>query len=302
MELQAPRYFEKFKCIADKCCHNCCVGWEIDIDEEAKARYAQTAGEIGSLIRAGIVSDEDGAHFALCSDGHCALLDDRGLCRIITALGEGALCEICREHPRFYNVVGDRMECGLGAACEEAARLILGEADYGALVHVGEAEASLSAPAEIDTVAVRRAIYAILSDPTLPYEERLAVIAEKYEVPALPSEAALRALFATLEYLDEAHRAMFEAISLDVHPRGEAAVLCERFFAYLVHRHVAPARTARELCLALGLAFVLERLFRYLLCVCALSSVVSAGIVSEELEYSEDNTDAVRFELEMSSL
>ena len=33
MKLIAPDYYNKFSCIADKCRHSCCVGWEIDIDE-----------------------------------------------------------------------------------------------------------------------------------------------------------------------------------------------------------------------------------------------------------------------------
>ena len=35
MDIFAPSYYKKFKCIADKCHHNCCIGWEIDIDDEA---------------------------------------------------------------------------------------------------------------------------------------------------------------------------------------------------------------------------------------------------------------------------
>ena len=31
MKLYAPKYYNEFKCIADKCTHSCCVGWEIDM-------------------------------------------------------------------------------------------------------------------------------------------------------------------------------------------------------------------------------------------------------------------------------
>ena len=33
MKLYAPEYYKQFQCIADKCTHSCCIGWEIDIDE-----------------------------------------------------------------------------------------------------------------------------------------------------------------------------------------------------------------------------------------------------------------------------
>ena len=39
MKLCAPKYYKKFRCIADKCEHNCCVGWEIDVDESALEKY-----------------------------------------------------------------------------------------------------------------------------------------------------------------------------------------------------------------------------------------------------------------------
>ncbi len=30
MNTYAPDYYTEFKCIADKCTHSCCVGWEIN--------------------------------------------------------------------------------------------------------------------------------------------------------------------------------------------------------------------------------------------------------------------------------
>ena len=30
-----PGYYSGFRCIADKCKNNCCIGWEIDIDKES---------------------------------------------------------------------------------------------------------------------------------------------------------------------------------------------------------------------------------------------------------------------------
>ena len=43
---------------------------------------------------------------------------------IFINLGEDRLCDICREHPRFYNWFGDYTEVGLGLCCEEAERLL----------------------------------------------------------------------------------------------------------------------------------------------------------------------------------
>ena len=38
MQNAYPDYYPLFHCIADRCRHNCCIGWEIDID-------SRTAGE-----------------------------------------------------------------------------------------------------------------------------------------------------------------------------------------------------------------------------------------------------------------
>ena len=107
MKLFAPKYYRDFACIADKCRHSCCVGWEIDIDGETLPKYAALDCDYAENIRASI-EQGDVPHFRMEADGRCAHLDDRGLCRIISNIGDCALCEICREHPRFYHTSATR--------------------------------------------------------------------------------------------------------------------------------------------------------------------------------------------------
>ena len=121
MKIRVPDYFVKFRCIADKCLDSCCIGWEIPIDEDTKAKYSHIDGELGREIA---TKTQHGC-FPLAENGRCAFLDNGGLCRIISALGDGYLCDICREHPRYYGVGSEGIEGGLGLACEEAARTIL---------------------------------------------------------------------------------------------------------------------------------------------------------------------------------
>ena len=116
-----PEYFQKFKCIADKCKDSCCIGWEIDIDEKTRKKYKALDTELGREI----VEKTKCGFFPLEKNGRCAFLDGKGLCRIISSVGEGYLCDICREHPRYYGISADGLEGGLGLGCEEAARLIL---------------------------------------------------------------------------------------------------------------------------------------------------------------------------------
>ena len=121
MKIRVPDYFLKFKCIADQCQDSCCIGWEIDIDGKTLDKYASLSGDLGCEIR----QKTQHGYFPLQNNGRCAFLDCEGLCRIISGVGEDYLCDICREHPRYYGVGKYGIEGGLGLACPEAARIIL---------------------------------------------------------------------------------------------------------------------------------------------------------------------------------
>lgn len=123
-----PAYYEAFRCTACACRHNCCIGWEIDIDAMSAARYASLPGEMGERIRAAIEPGEP-PHFRLGNAGRCAMLREDNLCEIQRTLGEGALCDICRDHPRYRVFLPGRTEIGLGLCCEEAARLLLSQTE-----------------------------------------------------------------------------------------------------------------------------------------------------------------------------
>lgn len=122
MILRVPKYFNDFKCIADKCTDNCCVGWEVYIDKDTEKLYKALTVDGEAVTK--MIGKRGGAHF-VSKNGACPFLDSAGLCKIIAAHGEGALCEICREHPRFYNPLGGVTEGGIGASCPVGARLIL---------------------------------------------------------------------------------------------------------------------------------------------------------------------------------
>ena len=124
MNVYAPDYYPAFQCIASSCGHTCCAGWEIDIDPESLSRYDRLTGAFGERVRKSICR-EDTPNFILTEDGRCPLLNGDNLCALILHEGEGALCQICRDHPRFRNYFSCRVEMGLGLVCEEAARLIL---------------------------------------------------------------------------------------------------------------------------------------------------------------------------------
>ncbi len=289
--LYAPRYYAAFQCKADRCSHSCCVGWEIDIDEETLALYRSLPGAIGKEIREAI-DETDTPHFRLGADERCPLLDGRGLCRIISTVGEGYLCDICREHPRFYNTVGGRLEGGVGASCEEAARLILEEGDYATLLPLGTPD-SVCAPCGFDATPLRARLFTCLSDQAQPLEWRLAAIEQALSLPTPLTVETCRPLFAGLEYLDERHKALFLSCTTLPIPQGERGALYERFFAYLVYRHASGAEDERGFCCAVRMARLLSDLFLALQGQHNLLPVEAAVMISEEIEYSEENTQAL---------
>ena len=123
MKVRRPEYFKDFCCTGSACSDNCCIGWEIDIDMETMERYRKAEGAFGRRLHHSI-SSEDEPHFIL-KDERCPFLNKENLCDIILNLGNDSLCEICREHPRYYEWFGEFKEAGLGLCCEEAARLLL---------------------------------------------------------------------------------------------------------------------------------------------------------------------------------
>lgn len=116
-------YYPKFRCVADKCKHTCCAGWEMNIDKDTLDIYGKENSGFSSRLKLGV--DFENSRFRTDEKGRCAFLNDLGLCEIIMNLGEGRLCQVCRDHPRFRSFFVDRTETGLGLSCEEVARIVL---------------------------------------------------------------------------------------------------------------------------------------------------------------------------------
>ncbi len=143
-----PDYYDKFKCIADKCTDSCCIGWEIDIDPDMLKVYEKEGGALGEKLKKNI---NDGS-FILTEDERCPFLQSDGLCELICQKGDGYLCEICREHPRYYEFYGEYLDMGIGLCCEETCRLLFAEDKPLTFISEGEA----AADEEIEELLVLR--------------------------------------------------------------------------------------------------------------------------------------------------
>ena len=299
MKLFAPKYYKDFVCIADRCRHSCCIGWEIDVDTLTAKKYESMKAPYADEIRRSI-DPFPVPHFILASNERCPHLNASGLCNIILNLGEDCLCDICREHPRFYNDSSLGKEVGLGMVCEEACRIILTSDSYTDIIEIGEMECDAE-NTELDTVRLREHIYNILSDKALPYPEKLDRIYEDFGVsPSILDDSQWQSLLASLEYLDVSHRELFLSYSSEPSTPKSYEKVLERALAYFVFRHCTEAYDENDYRTSLGMCLFFERL---------LASVLKsehaknendcfafAQAISEELEYSEDNTDAIRSE------
>lgn len=142
MLLKTPGYYKDFQCIAGACKDSCCIGWEIDIDEDTKTYYEQVEGKFGERLRTHMVqADQEDidpqtglcmTSFELTEGRRCPFLNGQNLCDICIELGEEALSEVCTEYPRFtmeyfcdvekpYTLV--REKC-MALSCEEVGRLL----------------------------------------------------------------------------------------------------------------------------------------------------------------------------------
>lgn len=223
-----PDYCKDFHCKADKCQHTCCAGWVISIDEESLNRFNEDP-EISSEIKDGC--------FVLRDNGRCPFLRDDNLCRMILKHGEDYLCDICREHPRFYNPFEDHLEAGIGMVCEEACRLILDHNGPFSLLSDDGTEMEL--PEQVKK----------LFDGTVPLPEKLSALCGGRR-----ANSKLRAeIFAEMEILDPIWvKLLNKIIGSSVSYEDEDKIVSghEKEFtniaAYLMYRYEGAGRFASE--------------------------------------------------------
>ncbi|MBO5797229.1 MAG: flagellin lysine-N-methylase [Clostridia bacterium] len=277
MKQVMPAYYPAFRCVAEQCRHNCCIGWEIDIDADTYALYQEVPGDFGRRLGEGIAPGEPPT-FRLDGAERCVFLNDRGLCDIISTLGEEALCDICREHPRFYNEFTDRLEMGLGLCCEEAARLIVNRREPVTFLEEGE---ETPTPEEAAFFAARSRAIETLQDRTRPLMERIAALC-----PAdTRTPAQWAAVYRDLERLDGAWDGDLDRLAAQPVFSIPDEVTFEQLAVYFLYRHLKPEDFARRLAFSLHAAAVIVTLGGEV--------ADTARRYSAEVEYSDENIDCL---------
>ena len=300
MKLYAPSYYKHFKCIADKCKNSCCVDWEIDIDDASYEKYLA----IGKPLTDSITEREGVRCFAFAENGRCPHLNSDGLCSLIINYGEEYLADICREHPRFYHSIGERAEVGIGLVCEEAARLIITSKDAHFLEESGNVSSDYE-KSEYVTLAMRDEAIDTAISAEGDLEAKIKLLEQKYSLnPDIHSLEDWLDILLTLEILDEEWKKLVSAAKQA--RRSDSAEKFDREFenllTYFLFRHVSLSDSYCNLRARIAFSILSVRIIKYLFERserCDLDTLISlARLYSSEIEYSEDNTAELIFELE----
>lgn len=294
MKVFAPNYYKDFQCIAHKCRHSCCVGWEICIDEGSLEKYKNTDGDLGKRLAESI----DGDSFRLDKDERCPFLNRKGLCDIIIEKGEDYLCQICRDHPRFYNLFSHRTEAGLGLSCEEAARIILTQKERTYLTIIDEEPIDEELPSDVEryVISQREKIFDILQDRSRSIDHRAEKMLNEYQISfPFTSLEKWKAEFLKLEVLEQSWYERLECLTdevIDVPKRLECSF--EKLLLYFIYRHTANAVDEKDFSARVAFSYLSYSVIKTICMKLHPDADTLCDIArqySAEIEYSEENTD-----------
>ena len=306
MKEYVPSYYPAFSCIAGDCRHSCCIGWEIDIDAETAARYRTFSGEIGARMRETIDFTADPPRFLLQgAEERCPFLNARGLCDMILTCGEDALCQICRDHPRYRNFYSDRVEIGLGLCCEAAASLVLGWESPVTMVSLSDdGEDSTPTEEEQDYFALRDRLLSILQNRNQPLDARITELLSDVGGVRYDEMRGWAEFLSDLEILDPAWTEALAKIGEE--RESMPGVSGEQFLAYLLMRHLPKLLDGEDTAVLVSFAVLGYDLLCALYASSAEQEFASlcalVRLFSSEIEYSEENLYAVFDEIASSCL
>ena len=298
MILAYPDYYNEFTCIASRCCHSCCIGWEIDIDPCTAALYRTQKGELGERMAKNIDWSGEEPHFILGENERCPFLNENNLCDIILSLGEEAISEICTDHPRFRSFLSEREEIGLGLCCEEAGRIIISREKPLEIIEEGEGEYTADEDFLMD---LREDIFDIMNERSMPFSRRAYGVLDKIEGRIEEDNIACWSYFMMdLERLDEKWTQCLVSLVKRPFALGEIEKYMDEhgtwfsnLFNYFIFRHLFSALDDGDIDSKILFALLSCRIIAAL-CMgddgADLETVVEyARMYSSEIEYSDEN-------------
>ena len=234
-------YYPKFKCIADKCKHTCCAGWDMIIDNCTLNQYKKDASNFSNTLKSGI--DFKRSKFKSNKNKRCAFLNDNNLCDIILNLGENSLCQICKDHPRFRSRYGNVLETGIGFCCEEGAKLILSTEDKIELTLINDDDSDLSF-IEDCILKFRDKAVNIIQDRNIDINDRILSLLDLCSVKGDVDFSKILKTFNSLERLNKSWSIRLKKLKgKDVSTKtgDNLALYCEQFLVNSLYRHIITA-------------------------------------------------------------
>lgn len=296
MRIVAPDFYPAFRCRMGACRHTCCAHWEIDLDAETLARYQAVTGPFASRLEAGI--DASSGSIRLGDGERCPFLNKAGLCEIILHLGEGALCQVCADHPRYRSFFSDRTEVGLGLCCEAAAALTLGHVGPWRMITVGEdGDPPREDAEEARLTALRDGLFEQVGSGSAPIADLVDALDARCGVTARRSLSDWASFLLTLERLDEQWTTCLTRLRDAPPPDAPDAPQNEQplrqLYQALLHRHLPHALEDGDVS---GWLVWVNAMWRVVRAVAHQMGDLpdAARLWSAEIEYSEENIEAVK--------
>lgn len=301
MKILAPDYYKDFNCIADRCKHSCCIGWEIDIDDDTFEYYESIDSDFGKRLQESIVKQDGCNCFKLAENERCPFLNKNNLCDIILNLSEDALCQICSDHPRFRNFYSDRIEVGLGLCCEEAAKLVLSKQDRVKIIEIDDDEFTDELN-DFEKIFFdkRNKYFEYFQNRELSIKERMSLDNNHYSKDILQK-------YLSLEILDDSWKALISELTehyddiANIQLSSEFDICFEQLLVYFTYRHFAllvdginEESLLNFIKLSANIIYSLCQLHIYKDKELSISDICEyARMYSSEIEYSQENLDAL---------
>lgn len=318
-----PYFSDSFVCKADKCSDTCCAGWEIDIDSETLSKYKNLQSCHYEKLMQGICSDNGVYSFRLKDNERCWFLAENGLCDIYSCLGKDNLCEICREHPRFYNYYDNAVEMGYGLCCEKVCELLSEDDDDFSLLIEGE----LPDDDYAQLFRLRNECFEIISDKNDDFSCKINsllrfasevqyeyfgdkfIFREKTDKKAIFDDVI--ELYSETEPINSFWSSILSVLSdnidriaVESDKMGICDIFCEKILSYILYRHLIENAFCGDF--FAGICFAVAGvIFIHMLDCLTLSTngqlsmsdrIDNVKLWSKQVEYSQENTDLLSVE------
>ena len=173
-------------------------------------------------------------------------------------------------------------------SCEAACNLILNSNNFYEIEEIAEID-GVEDICEYDATYDRGVVFNILRDDSLPIDEKIKNICKSFNICF--SEFSLLDIISRLEFLNANHKILFSQAE-KLYWNNILSSELTRILAYFVYRHCSEACDYDEFCESLCYSIFCTGLISALSNENTIEDI--ARIVSEEVEYSPDNTNFIK--------